>query len=158
MIWIILLGITALCSIVHLARSKKPRTAKNIIGVVLIYLFALNYGLMGIMAFYQHAFNSAAVAAMIGWQPSPFQFEMAMTNLAIGVLGLLCIFIHGDFWLATAVNIFVIYLGCAYGHWVEMTFKHNLAPYNAGLGIWLMDVIMPMILLALVLIERRLKE
>ena len=157
MIWLILLGITALCSIVHLALSKKPRTVKNIIGIVLIYLFALNYGLMGIMAFYQHAFNSAAVAAQIGWQTSPFQFEVAMMNLAIGVMGLICIFIHGDFWLATAVNIAVIYPGCAYGHWIEMTVKHNYAPYNAGWGIWLTDVVMPIILLTLVLIERRSK-
>ena len=158
MVWFFLLMVTLAASGINIALSKKKRDLVNVIEIFLVYLFAINIGVMGILAFYQHAFNSAAVAKMIGWTTSPFQFEMAVTNLGIGIAGLLCIRYRGDFWLAVALISTIISWGCSWGHWHDMVVNMNYAPYNAGPGIWFADVVIPAILLGLVLLHRRLKK
>jgi hypothetical protein len=79
--------------------------------------------LEGIFAFYGHAFMAEQVAQSIGWQPSLFQFEVAIANLAFGVLGILCLRIRDQFWLATGIGVSVWLLGDAYGHIREMLMK-----------------------------------
>lgn len=57
---------------------------------------------MGIMATLGPTIRADETAKMIGWPTdNPFQFEVAMMNLSIGLLGLMCFWFHGNFWLAT---------------------------------------------------------
>ena len=105
-----------------------------------------------------HTFRAREIALGIGWPPgSPFQFEVAMANLAFGVLGILCIWQRGGFWTATGVGWAVFLLGCAYGHVREML-AGNFAPMNAGLMIWQADVLMPLAILFLLFMRRRLAK
>jgi hypothetical protein len=56
-------------------------------------------GFSSILAFFGHTFAADEIAAYIGWMPgSPFQFEVAVANLAIGVLGISCVWLRGNFW------------------------------------------------------------
>src|SRR5579885_484169 len=50
-------------------------------------LFAL--GITSIYAFMMHAYFPQISASAIGWKPSPFEFEVAVADLAIGLLGIL---------------------------------------------------------------------
>lgn len=78
-----------------------------------------------------------------------------MANLAFGILGILCIWLRGDFWTATGIGQAVFLIGCAYGHFQDLL-AGNLAPYSAGAGIWLYDVVVPLIILGLLWARRRL--
>jgi len=60
-------------------------------------------GLMGVLTAYAHVFRSAQTSASIGWLPSPFEYEVGMADLTVGVLGILCLWLKGNFWLASAV-------------------------------------------------------
>src|SRR5690349_8679309 len=68
----------------HLAVRPRHLTLYEII-YRWVALFAL--GLTCIYSFVMHAFFPALSAAAIGWTPSPFQFEVAMADLALGILG-----------------------------------------------------------------------
>lgn len=125
--------------------------------VLLKYLIFFNVGLVGLLGFYAHAFIADETARNIGWPiGSPFQFEMAMANLSFGVLGVLSLRYHGLFWTATVIGYATLFLGCAYGHVVEVM-KGNYHPWNAGLYIWLTDVVMPLIILGLLVINSKSK-
>ena len=106
-------------------------------------------GVSGMVAFVGHAFYADSIARSIGWQPgSPFQFEIAVTNLSYGVLGLMCIWIRGPFWLATGVGNSVLLLGCNYGHLYDAFAKGNYALNNYGL-INVFEIVWPALVLVL---------
>ena len=55
--------------------------------------------------FIPHVFYADEAAKLIGWPSgNPFQFEVGLHDGAWGILGFLCVFIGGGFWLATALG------------------------------------------------------
>jgi hypothetical protein len=84
-----------------------------------------------VFGFIPHVFFANWTAEQIGWPTgSPFQFEVGVHDGAWGVLGFLCLFIGGTFWLATGLGWSLFMLGATYGHIHEMLLKENYAPYN----------------------------
>jgi hypothetical protein len=109
-----------------------------------IALFAL--GFTGIYGFIMHAFYPDITAATIGWSTSPFQYEVAMANLAFGVLGILSFNASYPFRLATVIGSICWLWGDATGHFYQMVTQNNFAVGNAGSWFW-MDLFVPLILL-----------
>ena len=131
--------------------QKRPRTAKRIVEVLLLWMLIGCVGLQGLFYFSGHAFEPDLVAKMIGWPTgSPFQFEIAIANLSYGVLGILCIWIRGNFWYATAIGDVVFYLGDAYGHIVQIVRYGDYAPANSGLFLYC-EIITALGILALII-------
>ena len=118
--------------LVHLALSKVPRTPIRIIHILLLYALVFGVGVIGLMlGFIPHVFFPDQAAHLIGWPPgSPFQFEVGVHDGAWGVLGFLCIWIGGLFWLATGLGWSLFMLGATYGHIRETVLKGDYAPYN----------------------------
>ena len=136
--------------------KKKKTGAADIIGIIILCMLFFNVGIGGLYAFAGHAFMADLVAEKIGWPAgSPFQFEVAVANLAFGVLGLVSLMIRRDFWLATAAGYAVFMLGAAAGHVREIVQKGNFSEYNAGAFLFVGDVIVPLALLVLVVVHRR---
>jgi hypothetical protein len=156
MIYYFYLAIMVLATFLHLGLGKRPITGGRVVEVLLLYLLVIFIGLGGVMGFVGHAFMAQEIASKIGWQPSPFQFEMAMANLAFGVLGILCFWLRREFWLATGIGSAVLFLGCAYGHLRDMILHGNYAPYNVGPALWLNDLTVPIVILVLLFLRRRL--
>jgi hypothetical protein len=116
--------------------------------VVMRYALVLNVGLESLAAFYGHAFLSESVARSIGWQPSPFEFEVAIANLAFGILGILCLWKEGSFWTAVVIGVSVWLWGDAIGHLKEIVVARNYAPNNAGAALY-SDLLLPVALIML---------
>lgn len=136
---------------------KKKRGAADVLETITLWAIVVNVGLGGLFAFTGHAFMADQVAARIGWQPgSPFQLEVAAANLAFGVLGLCSVRFRGDFWLATAMGFTLFLLGAASVHIRDIVQKGNLAEYNAGAFLVIGDIIVPVAILALVIVHRKL--
>jgi hypothetical protein len=77
---------------IHLAVSRKRRDSGSAIaGTYLIYLFVIYVGLMGVLTAYAHVFRPVQTSASIGWSTSPYEYEVGMADLTVGVLGILCI-------------------------------------------------------------------
>ena len=107
-------------------------------------LFAV--GFTGIYTFVMHAFYADMTAAMIGWSVSPFQYEVAMADLALGLLGVFSFRASYGFRLATVVAAITMLWGDASGHIYQMISAGNFEPGNTGTWFWL-DMIIPLVLL-----------
>jgi hypothetical protein len=138
---------------------QKKRGWSFTIETFLSYLFLLNIGIMGILAAYAHIFMGPEIARQIGWAPgSPFQFEMGLTNLSYGILGVLAFWIRGRFWDALVIGWSVLFLGCFVGHAIDYVVHHNNAPLNFGVYIWFADLFLPILISVLFIIFRRMRR
>jgi len=120
-----------------------------VVETLLLNSLIINVGVGGLYGFIGHAFVADRVAKFIGWpKGNPFQFEVAVTYLAISALGFVSIWLKGDFWIATIIAYSIFLLGAAYGHTREMMERKNFSQGNAGPAFFI-DIMNPLILIAL---------
>jgi len=124
------------------------------ISTLLLYVLIFSVGLQGLFAFIGHYFRSHEVAEYIGWpKGNLFQKEIAYTNLAFGILGILCIWLRGDFWLATIIGKSVFLFGAAQVHITDKIKNKNLHPGNSGAVLY-MEIIIPVVLIGLWILSK----
>src|SRR3984885_15799391 len=141
---------------IHVGFSRKRRSGVvMVVGTYLIYFLFIYVGLLGLFTAYFHVFEPNRASASIGWAPSPFEYEVGIADLTMGVLGVLCIVFRRDFWLATAIGNAVWLLGDAVGHIREVVIHKNHAANNAGLFL-VLELAVPVVILGLVVYYRRL--
>jgi len=121
---------------------------------LLAWVLLLPIGITGLWAGISHIFFPATAAAHIGWQVSPFQFEVGMADLAIGVTACISFWRDLPFKAAAVCAASIFLLGDAIGHVREMAVAGNFAPGNAGLPFY-MDVICPALAITLLIIATR---
>ena len=136
---------------IHLIVNPDDRNSTGAFKAFVPWFIAAVVGLSGVWAFMGHAFFADETAEMIGWPTgNPFQFEIAVTNLSYGILGLLCLHYHGKFWWATVIGYTVFLWGAAYGHINEIVVNNNHEPGNAGFVLYA-DIITPLLLIGLLI-------
>lgn len=138
---------------VHLAFSADHHR-RAMVRMYLCYLLFIYVGLMGLLTAYAHVFRPLQTSASIGWSPSPYEYEVGMADLTVGVLGVLCLWLRGNFWLATAIGNAVWLLGDAVGHVRQVVLYHNHARNNSGIFV-IMEILTPLVILGLALYEWR---
>jgi disulfide bond formation protein DsbB len=124
---------------------------------LLAWILLLPIGVTGLWAGISHVFFPAVAAAHIGWQTSPFQFEVGMADLAVGVTACIAFWQDLSFKAASVCAASVFLLGDAIGHVREMMVAGNFAPGNAGLPFY-MDIICPVLAIIMVIVARRREE
>jgi hypothetical protein len=124
---------------------RRDRSDNSFADQSLGWLLLLSLGLQGVYTFVIHVFFSAWSAEHIGWAVSPFQYEVGIADLTIGVLGILAFWGNFSFRLAAAIGGIIWYGGDAIGHVRQMIVANNYAPGNAGAWFWT-DVLVPILL------------
>lgn len=98
-----------------------------------------------------HIFKGDTIAEYIGWEKgSPFQYEVGVAGLAMGVLGIMCAWFSGPFWLATVVGASIFLEGCAIGHIRDMIRNKNFKSGNAGFMFY-WDLLLPAVLIVMLI-------
>ena len=120
------------------------------------WLALLAVGFTGIFTATTHIAFPERSAAEIGWAPSPFQYEVGVADLTVGVLGLLAFRASYGFRLATTIAVVCWFGGDAIGHIRQMIVADNFAPGNAGSWFWT-DVLLPILLVAALVASREKK-
>jgi hypothetical protein len=139
---------------IHLAVSPANRGSKPAIArTYLLYLLLIYVGFMGILTACAHVFHPIQTSASIGWSTSPYEYEVGMADLTIGVLGILCLWFRGNFWLATAIANAVWLLGDAIGHIHQIAANNNHAANNSGIFL-IAEILTPLVILFLALYDR----
>jgi hypothetical protein len=128
----------------HQSRQGRKQT-------FLAWILLLPIGVTGLWV--SHVFFPATAAAHIGWQISPFQFEVGMADLAVGLTAILSFWRDLAFKSAAVCAASIFLLGDAIGHVREMLISSNFAPGNAGPPFY-MDVICPLLSIALLFAAR----
>jgi hypothetical protein len=120
--------------VLHLIVRKKNVSFYE---VVFRWVVLFSLGFTSLYVFIMQAFFPILTASSLGWQMSPFQFEVALANLSLGVLGVLSFRASLGFRLATVLSAVIMLWGDAIDHFT---------PGNAGSWFWL-NLIIPLILL-----------
>jgi hypothetical protein len=121
---------------------------------LLSWILLLPIGVTGLWAGVFHVFFPEIAASHIGWRVSPFQFEVGMADLAIGITACISFWFDLNFKAAIVSVASIFLLGDAVGHVREMMVAGNFAPGNAGVPFY-MDIICPLLAIALVIMESR---
>ncbi|MDO8308034.1 MAG: hypothetical protein Q7V58_06715 [Actinomycetota bacterium] len=116
---------------IHVLVDRHPnhRTGPRFIELALLWVMVWGgiYGLYGVLG--HTGPMSAEVAESIGYAPSMFQWEVGFGDLALSVLGIMCLR-YRDRWLTAAVvAVAVSFGGDAIGHIMEMS-DGNMAVNN----------------------------
>jgi hypothetical protein len=99
--------------------------------------------------------TSDQTAASIGYAPSMFQWEIGWADIALGVLGVLCVRrVHRGRWTdATILALTISFFGDAIGHVMQLVAHANTAPNN----VWAIpsDILVPLLSALFVHLARR---
>ena len=87
---------------------------------------------MGLWAALGHTAFPLRAAQAIGWQTSPFQFEVGVANLGIAFGGLYAAFRSFEARLASNLVLACFLIGAGIGHIRDIITAGNFAPGNAG--------------------------
>lgn len=139
----IMTGIAVFSAVISTTWFKGDRQCSDIF---LSRLMLFSVGLSGLWIFIFFVFFPNISAAYIGWTPSPFQFEVAVANLGLGVAGIVGVSASRDYRIATTIFTTCFLWGAAAGHIRQMIIAHNFAPGNAGMILY-NDLIVPLLLI-----------
>jgi len=114
-------------------------------GELLRWVLFLCGGVMGVYTFVFHVFFSKIASASIGWAPSPFEYEVGIANLAMGVTCLMALRASYSYKLAAGIALSVWLGGDAVGHVIQMVSAHDFSSGNAGSWFWT-DILIPVTL------------
>jgi hypothetical protein len=131
---ILCLGIAAITFLGIDPTRRDLHAAAQITLRVMLFGFC---GVGGLAVGLVHLFREEAVAAAIGWPArNPFHYEVAVANLAFGVLGILTRWAGPEFWTAVAIGVSVFIGGAGVIHLDDLVRRQNRAVLNAGAVLW----------------------
>lgn len=152
--FVVFLVIAILTSVAKIRRRRMARRPFSSSYVILGELLFYVYGLANIYDGAFHAYAGPMVAASIGWQPSPFQYELGWFEIAYGFTALFSLWRGYQFRFAMTVPYSIFLLAAAAQHISMMKTQHDYAANNAGIILWLGDIIIPLVMLALTWLAR----
>jgi uncharacterized protein DUF6790 len=139
----ILLWVSALaCVGIVIWREPPPVTQSFAVDRLLRYVFLFPLGVQGLWAFVGHVFFAKQAAASIGWATSPFQYEVGVANLGLGLACIYAAFKGFEARVAAGTVATCFLLGAGIGHIRDIVTTGNLASGNAG-PIMLTDFLTP---------------
>ncbi len=97
------------------------------------WLLLLSVGVMNLWAGLFHVFAPEMSARTIGWQDSPFHFEIGVSDIAIGIIAIASFWRSLEFKAAVVGYITLFYIGVAIGHFRQAILAGNMASNNFGL-------------------------
>jgi hypothetical protein len=147
----VLRNLPAILLVLALILGPIFRGPESVAGSILSWILLLPIGVTGIWAAIFRVFFPHVAAADIGWQTSPFQFEVEMADLAIGVTACAAFRRTVAFKEAAVIAASISLLGDAVGHVHQMLAAGNFAPGNAGVPFFT-DIICPVLAIVLLLV------
>jgi 4-amino-4-deoxy-L-arabinose transferase-like glycosyltransferase len=138
----------------HLSLDSSSRTRERRLEIFLLCLFGVGVAGSGIGGFFGHLLMSDSVAESIGWPAgNPFQLEVGVANLAVGILGIVAMGRRDGFREATVIAATVFGVGATVVHVMDVIESGNLAPGNTIQNI--SNLLRPALLIAFLATSRR---
>lgn len=106
-------------------------TFRQLPEMILKYVLFFNVGCLFLLGGAGQFLYGPEISTCIGWGWSPFQYELAFSELGLSILGLICPLFHKEFWLATTIAASVWLLGGSAVHIYYLALG-NMALLNAS--------------------------
>lgn len=137
-----------------LDRTPARRTKRRVVELWLLW-FVVGGGVWAIFGGVSHLGpTSDEIARSIGYRQSMFQWEVGWADIAVGVLGVICVWKRDSWMTAAVVALAILYWGDAIGHIMEWVAHDNTAPSNVGAIP--SDILQPLVAVILLLVYRAL--
>ena len=154
-VFVLFFALAILITVVKMRRfrmSRRPVNAAYVLwGETLFYAVGLTMIWAGIF----HAYAQNIAAPSIGWQPSPFEFELGWFEIGFGIVAMMSLWQGTEFRLAATIPFAVFSLAAAAQHIEQILRLHNYAPGNAGLVLWFGDIFVPLFVLVVAALSMR---
>ena len=121
---------------------------------LLAWLLLLSVGVEMVWAGFFHVAFPQTAASMIGWQVSPFQFEIGVADLAAGIVAIVSFWRGIEFKSAIVLYTVLFYAGVAIGHVRQAVEAGDYSPFNFG-TLLVLTIAKIVLLLGLLLAVRR---
>lgn len=141
---ITLLLFSAIFSIFSLLKTRKDKFKYMPYKIMLSYFLLFNIGVFYFYNFVMHVFFGEFTARFIGWEQSPFQWEVGFASLGFALLGFIGYRHNLSFRSAGIISSAVFLWGAAIGHLYQIIVNKNFAPGNTGAVFWA-DIFIPLI-------------
>jgi hypothetical protein len=148
---ILLWGAALLCVGIAIWREGPPVLRAFVVDRLLRYLFLFPLGIQGLWAFVGHVVFPERSAEAIGWAPSPFQYEVGVANLGLGLASIYAAFRGFEARVAAGIAAACFLIGAVIVHVSDIVATGNLAPGNAG-PIMVSDFLTPIAVLVLLIL------
>lgn len=109
------------------------RDGRSIAARLLDWMLLLAVGVDTLWAGLFHVLVPHLAAASIGWEVSPFQFEIGVSDISIGLVAIAAFWRSLPFKTAVVAYIVLFYIGVSVGHLREAIEAGNYAANNFGL-------------------------
>jgi len=131
--------------------GRAPDIAYTLWGELLFYAVGIGYVYTGLL----HAYAQNVAAPAIGWQPSPFEYELGWIEIPVGAIAIMSLWRGFEFRFAATIVFAVFALAAAAQHIQQIQCCRNYAPGNAGWILWVYDIVIPIVILACTVVAAR---
>jgi hypothetical protein len=145
----ILSNIPMIMFILAILLALPPRAGRPLSRRLLDWLLLLAVGVAYVWSGFFHVFFPNVAASSIGWANSPFQYEIGVADLAIGIVAIASFWMRTEFKAAVVGYITLFSLGVAVGHIYQAVEASDFAANN--FGVLLIITVAQMILLPVLL-------
>ncbi len=128
----ILSNVPAICFVTVFALAAVTKNPVYFPARLLRWLL-LSIGIAYAWAGFFHIAFPHIAASSIGWQVSPFQFEIGVADASIGIVAIVSFWRSLDFKGAVVGYMSLFSIGVAIGHFREAIFAGNMSTNNFGL-------------------------
>ena len=111
----------------------------------LAWFLLLSVGVQGIWAGFFHIFYPHIASGEIGWDASPFEYEIGVADLSIGLVAVASFWRSLSFKSAVAAMAVLFYIGVAIGHFNQAFAHGNYSRDNFGLLLIITLVSIPLL-------------
>ena len=138
--WFLLLwGLGVVSAVVQLWINGFSADTSEIANVLLLHQFVVTFGLVGVIGFIYNIAIADRTASQLGWPGGPFQVKYGFSQVGLGVMGIMAIWFHGNFWVGVLVTMYIYGLSGLWSHTYVMI-KNKKADADS-IGNLIMDVV-----------------
>ncbi|MCE7743458.1 MAG: hypothetical protein GOP50_13485 [Candidatus Heimdallarchaeota archaeon] len=126
------------------SNENKKFSSSRILEIFLLQLIYVGIAFFSLRGFIGHTILADIVAEDIGWLVgSPFQYELAVYHLGLGVMGLISIWRRDSLWIGMIYAKSIFLLGAAGVHIWDIIANGNFSRGNFGTVLFVNDLIIP---------------
>ncbi|MHA1242124.1 MAG: DUF6790 family protein, partial [Promethearchaeota archaeon] len=134
--------------------GKFPKS--RVVEIFLLQIIYIGFAFFSFRGFIGHTLLANTIALDIGWPAgSPFQIELAFTQLGFGIMAMICIWKRDSIWIGLIYAKALFLFGAAGVHIWDIIVNHNLSHGNTGTILFVNDLLLP--LMAIILLHIYLK-
>lgn len=133
LIQLVLSNLATILFVVAVLLALLPRGGKPFSARLLDWMLLLAIGVAYVWSGIFHVFFPNIAASSIGWANSPFQYEIGVADIAIGIVAILSVWRSLAFKAPVVIYIALFSLGVAIGHVYQAVTAHDYAANNFGL-------------------------